>query len=152
MNNNNNNNRIFIMHFQNYSGNVISRMSNLGFFIKTFSFTYLSILVVFLSIFYNPDNDIDKIIKFLCLFINSLIILFFSIINNYFLRLERWFRNYQEWKIKNYKDFDFEKIIIFKPNKKLKPKWKNSYFSITIFGFYLFIFIISNIFLIFFLF
>lgn len=130
-----------IIQFQNYSGNIISRMSNLGFAIKTFCFSYISILFIFLSFIYN-DNISCEMILFLFT-MNLLIIFSFSLLNSFFLSKERLFKEYQKEKIKNYKSLNFNEIICFNPGIT-KNKMK-TFFSITIFWFYFLIFLFSSI-------
>lgn len=107
------NKEIAIIHFQNYSGNIISRMSNLGFAVKTFCFSYISILFIFLGIIFN--NEFSLSLKIFLFLINLIIIFLFSLFNFFFLYKERLFREYQNQKIKNYKSLNFDEIINFDP-------------------------------------
>lgn len=131
-----------IKHFQVYSGEIISRMSNLGFVVKTLCFSFLSLFLIFISII--NINELNLWIKILIIFISDICIFIFSLFNNYFLKKEKKIRTYQKNKIERYENLTFKEIIIF-DLKETKKKKEKCFFSFTIFGFYFPCLIINTI-------
>ncbi len=139
-----------IIQFQNYSGNVISRMSNLGFILKSLCFTYNSFFILLLSNIYE-EKESTVLIIILILLVNFIINLGFAFFNFIFLRLERWFRDYQKLKINHYDYLDFKEIIKFQPNQSIdnkttqKQSFRAVFFSFSIFWFYIFVSMLNTI-------
>lgn len=116
------------LHHLTFLQNIISRMGHNSFVIKAVTMTIIGAMVGFIT-------DLS----YYHLMVEIFIILMLAILDAYYLRLERFFRESYLHLVKNVSRISMNRLLVIKVDKRrLKLiSWCDVFFSISIIGYYL---------------